>query len=677
MRRALVACAALAAGTLVAGTVAGVNLASADPGPSAPSLAASSAKTLVAGHPANLHASSHDEFTQHKVISGQGGMQFVPYTRTYKDLPVVGGDFVVVTDSSGHVTYTSVAQTKAIGELGTTPKLSADRAESIAKGQLENVSNVSDAVLSVYALGASGARLAWTTRVTGEDRDGDFSRQAVYVDALTGKILAHREEITYGNGTAAYSGPNPVQLGTTQSGSTYLMQDPGNSTIRCQDAATNTTFSGPDDNWGNGDASVRETGCVDGLFGVQTENKMLSQWLGRNGMNGSGGWVPLRVGLNQVNAYYDGTQVQIGHNQDTPAKWISSIDVVAHEYGHGIDDTTPGGISGAGTQEFIADVFGATTEWYANEPSPYDTPDFLVGEEVNLVGQGPIRNMYNPGALGDPNCYSSSIPTTEVHAAAGPGNHWFYLLAMGTNPTNGQPTSTTCNGATNLAGIGVQAAAKILYQAMLMKTTASSYLKYRTWTLTAAKNLDATCGYFNKVKAAWDAVSVPAQTGDPTCGATTPPPGGCSGQQLANPGFESGATSWTASSGVIGQWGTQGEPTHSGTWNAWLDGYGTTHTDTLSQSVTIPAGCRATLTFWLHIDTAETTTTVAYDKLTVTVGSTTVATYSNLNKSTGYVQKTIDVSSFAGQTVTLKFTGVEDSSLQTSFVIDDTALTLG
>ena len=28
----------------------------------------------------------------------------------------------------------------------------------------------------------------------------------------------------------------------------------------------------------------------------------------------------------------------------------------------------------------------------------------------------------------------------------------------------------------------------------------------------------------------------------------------------------------------------------------------------------------------------------------------------------------------AGQTVTLKFTGVEDSSLATSFVIDDTAL---
>ncbi len=125
---------------------------------------------------------------------------------------------------------------------------------------------------------------------------------------------------------------------------------------------------------------------------------------------------------------------------------------------------------------------------------------------------------------------------------------------------------------------------------------------------------------------------------------------------------------------MIGQNGA-GEPTHGGTWDAWLDGYGTTHTDTLSQSVTIPTGCTTyTLAFWLHIDTSETTTTTAYDKLTVTLGSTTLATYSNLNKAAGYVQRSFNVSGFAGQTVTLKFTGTEDSSLQTSFVIDDTAL---
>jgi len=146
-------------------------------------------------------------------------------------------------------------------------------------------------------------------------------------------------------------------------------------------------------------------------------------------------------------------------------------------------------------------------------------------------------------------------------------------------------------------------------------------------------------------------------------------------QKIANPGFESGSTGWTATPGVIGQNASYGEPAHSGTWNAYLDGYGTSHTDTLSQSVTIPSGCtNYTLSFWLHIDTAETTTTTAYDKLTVTLGSTTLATYSNLNSAAGYQQRSFNVSGFAGQTVTLKFTGTEDSSLQTSFVIDDTAL---
>ncbi|MET7575713.1 putative Ig domain-containing protein, partial [Streptomyces sp. NPDC005492] len=118
--------------------------------------------------------------------------------------------------------------------------------------------------------------------------------------------------------------------------------------------------------------------------------------------------------------------------------------------------------------------------------------------------------------------------------------------------------------------------------------------------------------------------------------------GGCtSAQLLANPGFESGSTDWTATSGVITT--DSGEAAHSGSYKAWLDGYGSSHTDTLSQSVTVPSGCKATFTFYLHIDTAETTSSTAYDKLTVTAGSTTLATYSNLNKATGYAQKSFDL----------------------------------
>ena len=165
-----------------------------------------------------------------------------------------------------------------------------------------------------------------------------------------------------------------------------------------------------------------------------------------------------------------------------------------------------------------------------------------------------------------------------------------------------------------------------------------------------------------------------------TASVTVASSGGGSTQLLVNPGFESGNTGWTASSGVITQTSSQ-EPSHSGSYLAWLDGYGTTHTDTLSQSVTIPAGkTSATLTFWLHVDTAETTTTTSYDtlKLTATSGSstTTLATFSNLNANTGYKQYTVNMNSYIGKTVTIKFTGSEDASLQTSFVLDDLALTV-
>lgn len=151
--------------------------------------------------------------------------------------------------------------------------------------------------------------------------------------------------------------------------------------------------------------------------------------------------------------------------------------------------------------------------------------------------------------------------------------------------------------------------------------------------------------------------------------------GSCTAQLVKNPGFESGASSWTQSnSQIIGQWGAY-EPTHAGSYDAWLDGYGQSHTDTLSQSIAIPSGCTASLSFYLHIDTDEYGST-AYDKLAVKAGSTTLATYSNANAASGYTKHTISLSAYAGKTVTLTFTGTEDSSLQTSFVLDDVTANL-
>jgi uncharacterized protein YfaP (DUF2135 family) len=158
--------------------------------------------------------------------------------------------------------------------------------------------------------------------------------------------------------------------------------------------------------------------------------------------------------------------------------------------------------------------------------------------------------------------------------------------------------------------------------------------------------------------------------------------GGSTVQQLfGNTGFENGPSNpapWTVTSGVIDNSSFQAP--HTGSWKAWLNGYGSAHTDTLLQIVSIPStATNAALSFWLHIDTAE-TANAANDTLNVQVRNSsgtvlsTLATYSNRDKNTGYRQVAFDLTSYKGQTVQIYLIGVENSKLKTSFVVDDFAL---
>ena len=150
------------------------------------------------------------------------------------------------------------------------------------------------------------------------------------------------------------------------------------------------------------------------------------------------------------------------------------------------------------------------------------------------------------------------------------------------------------------------------------------------------------------------------------------------GVALQNPGFESGNTGWTTTEGVIST--DQNQPARTGTVKAWLGGYGETHTDRLSQSVTIPStATAASLVFFLHITTEEQTTSQAFDKLTVQVrrsnGSITkLGTFSNLQKDSAYSLKSYDLTPFRGQTVQIQLVAVEDNGSMTSFIADDFAI---
>jgi Zn-dependent metalloprotease len=609
-RRSTRQAAAVVLATLVLGQAAASSAAS--PPPDLPTaqadrtdpvvLAQATAAGLVRSKAPKLKVGRHDGFVAQATISS-GDLHYTPYERTYRGLPVVGGDFVVVTDGDGDLLTTSVAQTRKVRLASVVPDLTASRAARIARADVEGAKAVGSPRLVVWQ-GRTSSHLAWEVVVssTGDgadhhhdaDHDHDHgapSLRRIYIDAHTGEQVASVEGVGAATGDTAHSGQ--VTFPTTQSGASYLLRHPTQTNLECQDYSSRTVFTGTDDAWGNGDRLDLESACAEAMYVVEQERQMLSEWLGRDGMDGKGGWVPIRMGLDKVDAYYTSKRsVTLGHQRS--GAWMSWIDVVAHEFGHGIDDHTPGGVSGDQTAEFVADAFGAATEHFANNAS--DTPDYLVGEE----GDEAIRNMYDPAKLGHPGCFDGKkIAETETHGAAGPGNHWFYLLAEGSDPVNGQPKSPTCDGST-VEGVGVKSALQVLYNAMLMKTSSATYPKYRLWTLTAAKNMDASCGLYQRVKAAWDAVSVPAQAKEPTCGPAGSGGGSgtggtgdspCTGQLLRNEGFESGAVAWTADEGVIDD--SDAMPARSGDWKAWLGGYGQSGTTAFSQKVRVPSGCRA------------------------------------------------------------------------------------
>ncbi|TDD80545.1 M28 family peptidase [Actinomadura rubrisoli] len=481
------------------------------PRPDPKSAAVASAERLITGRAGELRPGDGDEYIRTQVVGTPWDQYYVAYERAYRGLPVVGGDFVVATDAAGRVRTLSVAQKQVIA-VGTTPRVAAASAAGTAQAALTKPDGKrSQPRLVVHAL--AKPRLAWETIVSG--RDGKQpSRKKVYVDARTGKRFDEQETVHAGTGTGVWEGSD-LTIGTTQSGGAYTMRDPNRPGLSCADYSGGQVLSGPDDVWGSTDKTSKEAGCVDVMYAAAGEWDLLKSF-GRTGLR-DGQWAPAEVGLGDINAYWTGSEATFGYNQQN--QWITATDVVAHEFGHALDTFTPGGISSGGTSEFVGDLWGASTEHFLNNRA--DPPDYTVGEMVDLVGDGPIRNMYDPSKVnGDPNCYSSKVPEMEVHAAAGPGNHWFYLLAEGSNPGGGKPASPICKGGpASVTGIGALNAAKIFYNAMMLKTSGTDYGRYRTLTLTAAKNLDPSCAWYAKVKDAWDAVQLGAQPGEPTCAA--------------------------------------------------------------------------------------------------------------------------------------------------------------
>ncbi|HQX56136.1 MAG TPA: M4 family metallopeptidase, partial [Pyrinomonadaceae bacterium] len=377
-----------------------------------------------------------------------------------------------------------------------------------------------------------------------------------------------------------------------------------------------------------------------------------------------------------------------GDGNGTTFTPLTTIDICGHEMTHGVTERsanlTYAKESGA-LNESMSDIMGSMVELYA-DGGVVSADTWKIGEDAYTPGTAgdALRRMDNPNAVGDPDHYSLRLyPGTctasnandqcGVHTNSSIQNHAFYLMAAGgTNRISGVAVT----------GIGGTDAAKVFYRALTVYMTASTnFAGARTATLSAATDLfGASSAQYNTVATGWCAVGVGTCPGGSTPTPTpTPTPSG--NELLVNGGFETSASPWVGSgNGYF--YTANGNAPHGGTGYVYF-GVNNKATGQSYQTVAIPTTATGTLTFWLNVTSSETSTTKQYDKLFAEVRNTsgtllaTLATYSNLNKvasATTYSQKSLNLAAYKGQTVRVQFRSTMDTSVTTTFRVDDVSL---
>ncbi|MDQ0598802.1 Zn-dependent metalloprotease [Streptomyces canus] len=464
------------------------------------------------------------------VVKDADGTVHTRYERTYAGLPVLGGDLVVHESKSGAAKGVSKATTRTIKVSSLTPKLTVAKAEkqalTIAKAA-GSEKTAADGARKVVWAGSGTPVLAYETIVGGFQDDGTPNQLHVITDAATGKKLFEYQGIenATGTGKSLYSGT--VSLETTLSGSTYQLTDGTRGSHKTYNKAHGTSssagtlFTDADNTWGTGAASsstTDQTAAVDAAYGAATTWDFYKSTFGRSGIknNGVAAYSRVHYGNAYVNAFWDDSCFCMTYGDgETNTHPLTSLDVAGHEMSHGVTSNTAGlnysGESG-GLNEATSDIFGTGVEFYAANPN--DVGDYLIGEEIDINGDGsPLRYMDKPSKDGgSADSWSSSVGNLDVHYSSGVANHFFYLLSEGSGAKtiNGVSYNSPTSNSSTVTGIGRAKALQIWYKALTTYfTSTTNYKAARTGTLSAASALyGSTSTEYKAVAAAWSAVNV-------------------------------------------------------------------------------------------------------------------------------------------------------------------------
>jgi len=346
-----------------------------------------------------------------------------------------------------------------------------------------------------------------------------ISRDYIFVNAKNGEILAVNPILVNANGTAAtrYSGSQTIITSPYNFGYRLASYDIFRS-VDTKDLKKGTNyftasdFEDLDNNWTSGEFNNvnKDNGALDAHWGAVATLDYFKNVHYRSSYDGYGAivWNYVHYSTNYDNAFWDGSRIVYGDGFSYDI--LTSLDIVAHEFGHGVTQSTANLVysneSGA-INESLSDIWSACVKNYANNYFPITTkPIWLIGNEIN--GNNAVRNMSYPTSTNQPDTYGGGLywtgPTAGVHTNSGIMNHWFYILSMGKSGTNG------LGFAYYVTGIGLSKAEKIVYKALTAHmTSGTNFYNARKATIQAATTLYGS--YSTEVLAvinSWNAVGV-------------------------------------------------------------------------------------------------------------------------------------------------------------------------
>ncbi|MFJ2113458.1 MULTISPECIES: M4 family metallopeptidase [unclassified Streptomyces] len=477
----------------------------------------------------DLGLGAQEKLVVRDVVQDVDGTTHTRYERTYQGLPVLGGDLVVATSKAGTTQTVSKASRAELKNVATTAKVAPATAErqALSAAAAEGSKKTgADSARKVVWMASGTPVLAYETVVGGLQHDGTPNELHVVTDAADGKKLYEWQAVHNGVGNTQYSGQ--VTLGSTQSGTSYNLTDGGRGNHRTYNlnrgtSGTGTLFSNTTNTFGNGLPANLETAGADAAYGAGLTWDYYKNVHGRTGIRGDGVGAYSRVhyGNAYVNAFWQDSCFCMTYGDGSGnTRPLTSIDVAAHEMTHGLTSVTAklnySGESG-GLNEATSDIFAAAVEFSANNPD--DPGDYLVGEKININGNGtPLRYMDQPSKDGSSRDYwSSSLGSVDVHYSSGPANHWFYLISEGSGAKtiNGVSYNSPTFDGLPVTGIGREKAEQIWFKALTTKfTSTTNYVAARSGTLAVTADLyGATSDEYTAVANAWAAINVGTRGG--------------------------------------------------------------------------------------------------------------------------------------------------------------------